>query len=290
MLLSEILAWLHPIEEEARVAYAAAANCIPTNPSLTALLKRLSEDELGHQKLLSHAQQLLAEAGADRPASIRADEAAREQIVTPLRELQMQARANTLTEANTIHAIVQAEFSEWNNIFLYVLTQFRDQAPVFQHVAAVIQQHEQRIEDFLAQLPTEQATAASLQLPPKVWDRQILLVDDEEGLRMALKMCLKRFGQVTVASNGQEALEHTRRQFFDVIVSDVDMPVMNGLDFFEALAGDNSPGRKRFIFCTASEREDLEKLQTQGRVKILKKPFDLSDVQQAVRAILDKPE
>ena len=275
MRISEMLAWLPPIEKEAAAAYRAAAKHFAGNPKLVHFLNCLAEDEDLHTLLLERASELIAKTGVDSDANVLVNPEVQARILQSLQEMRNRAQTKALTEEETLQMIVHAEFSEWNGIFLYVIAQFRESAPSFQHVASVIQQHEQRIEDYIATLPEDRRLPLAQQLPPRVWDRRILLVDDEEGLRVGLKFFLSKFGKVITASNGQEALDYAHQEFFDVIVSDVDMPVMSGLEFYRALTAGES-------------REEIQQLCAQGRVRMIAKPFLLETVEEAVLAVLDK--
>ena len=290
MLISEMLEWLQPVEQEAAVAYREAAECFAAQPALTAFLTRLADDEDAHCNLLKQAHHRLVTTHDDGIASILADDAMRQRVTAPLRDLHARAQERTLTETDALAVIVQAEFSEWNEIFLYVLARFRQQGPSFHRVAAMIEQHRHRIEAYLASLPESQRPPAATATPPRVWNRRILVADDEPGLRLALKLFLKRFGEVTTAVNGREALDQATQQYFDVIVSDVDMPMMNGLEFYRALVTGDSPGQNRFVFVTADAPVELQQLCAQGKVRMLSKPFALEALHQAVSAVLDQPE
>lgn len=63
---------------------------------------------------------------------------------------------------------------------------------------------------------------------------QVLLVDDEQGIRISLSKILMRTGyDVATASNAREALEQLEKQDFDVVVSDIIMPQMSGLELLQ---------------------------------------------------------
>lgn len=79
---------------------------------------------------------------------------------------------------------------------------------------------------------------------------KLLLVEDDDLVRAALFRRLNKLCNVTVVENGAEALEKTQAEHFDLIVSDVDMPVMNGLEFFRALKKVRPNLSKAFIFVT----------------------------------------
>ena len=65
---------------------------------------------------------------------------------------------------------------------------------------------------------------------------KILVVDDEENARLALRVILQQEGyQVDSVANGLEALEFLRRHRVNVVISDIKMPQMNGLAFLQEL-------------------------------------------------------
>jgi len=86
---------------------------------------------------------------------------------------------------------------------------------------------------------------------------EVLLVDDEPALLDLTKMFLEKEGicQVTTASSAAEAMGAISQRDFDIIVSDYEMPKMDGLEFLRALrrGGDETP----FIIFTGRGREDV---------------------------------
>lgn len=61
---------------------------------------------------------------------------------------------------------------------------------------------------------------------------RVLVVDDSVTMRMVVQAAFLDVGwQVTTASNGKEALDLAQQQHFDLVVSDLNMPVMHGLEF-----------------------------------------------------------
>ena len=63
---------------------------------------------------------------------------------------------------------------------------------------------------------------------------KILVVDDERSMRELLELVLKRAGYaVHTAENGTLALDHVRQNVYDLIISDVKMPDINGIDLLE---------------------------------------------------------
>ena len=67
---------------------------------------------------------------------------------------------------------------------------------------------------------------------------RILLIDDEESVRHQLSSLLKRKGyEVETAADGQQGLDEYRKTAFDLVISDVRMPLLDGMGFLEAIGG-----------------------------------------------------
>lgn len=80
---------------------------------------------------------------------------------------------------------------------------------------------------------------------------RVLVVDDHPGVRKALCSLLHRRGcTVEAAANGQEALECLARERFDAVVSDIDMPVMDGLTLQRHVIVEHPGLRHRFLLCS----------------------------------------
>lgn len=107
----------------------------------------------------------------------------------------------------------------------------------------------------------------------------VLLVDDSATLRMSVEMTLKGAGyQVAQAQHGQEGLKrleelHSQGQSVDMIISDINMPVMDGITFITEVK--KTPFRYIPILVLTTEREDSKKLEGKkaGAAGWLVKPF-----------------
>ncbi len=116
----------------------------------------------------------------------------------------------------------------------------------------------------------------------------ILVVDDYPPITDVLSRILENVGTVAIAENGLEALERFRAGSFDVVLCDVDMPVMNGLEFFRrAVSGD--PGlRERFVFFTGSPTSESRAFFREQAVQFITKPALPQEVETIVSMILRK--
>ncbi len=107
--------------------------------------------------------------------------------------------------------------------------------------------------------------------------RQILVVDDEERIREIVQACLEDLGgwSVATAGSGQQGLQVARSQPFDVILLDLSMPDMDGLEFAGQLRQDQDPTVMPIILLTAKAGlREVERWPELGIIGRIAKPFD----------------
>jgi len=117
---------------------------------------------------------------------------------------------------------------------------------------------------------------------------RILLAEDNEVNQKVGKLMLSKIGhQVDIAENGRDALDAVRRSFYDVILMDVHMPVMDGLESTRRIRADLPPERQPHIIAmTASVTpEDRTACADAGMDGYLPKPVRAADLAAALAAI-----
>jgi PAS domain S-box-containing protein len=146
---------------------------------------------------------------------------------------------------------------------------------------------------FTVDLPRDQRVRQRLTPPPPPAPTgpgeplTVLIVDDEEGLRRAVIGFLLRRGIRAVGvGDGADALIALREQPFDVIVSDVRMPGMNGRGLLERLRREHPAMMGRLIFSTGdSFAPDTVALLREAGVPSLVKPFDFASLETLLREV-----
>jgi signal transduction histidine kinase/CheY-like chemotaxis protein len=120
--------------------------------------------------------------------------------------------------------------------------------------------------------------------------RRILVVDDEESIQKLLTGVLEMDGHdVKIAGNGREALDRVRSEPFDLIITDIKMPVMGGPELYTNLRDAGNPLARRVIFITGDTVAPDTRRFLQGVDNaVLAKPFRLRDVRESVRAALSR--
>jgi DNA-binding NtrC family response regulator len=112
---------------------------------------------------------------------------------------------------------------------------------------------------------------------------RILVVDDDPGQRSLLQTFLSDLGlEIVLAASGAEALKTLAAQKFDMMISDVRMPGMTGLELFERLRETNSTLPVLLVTAFPQVRDAVAATR-HGAVNYLEKPIDLDELSATVR-------
>jgi len=117
----------------------------------------------------------------------------------------------------------------------------------------------------------------------------LLLVEDEQALAAAVIEFLSDAGfKVTHAGNGNEALEFTNLKEFDLVVCDLKMPKMSGIDFYHAFKNKHDASLETlFVFVTGNLADTkTEKFLKETGCHWLAKPFRLADLLRTIQEVL----
>ncbi len=117
---------------------------------------------------------------------------------------------------------------------------------------------------------------------------RVVIADDETIIRLDLKSLLEELGHEVVgeAADGQKALELARSLKPDVIIMDIKMPVMDGLDAAKIIAEEKIAP---VVLLTAYSQKDLiERAKEAGVFGYLVKPFQESDIMPAIEIALSR--
>ncbi len=123
---------------------------------------------------------------------------------------------------------------------------------------------------------------------PSQGKAKILVVDDDGSIRRVIRMDLEKAGYIVyTAYNGIEGLEMVKEVEPDLIISDIEMPKMDGVEFYEKLRAEDTS--IPFIFLTGSSDEERKisvlKLGVDG---YLTKPFSKKELIVRVESLLEK--
>jgi two-component system, chemotaxis family, chemotaxis protein CheY len=122
-------------------------------------------------------------------------------------------------------------------------------------------------------------------------DMKFLVVDDFSTMRRIVRGLLKEMGcnNVDEAEDGAVALHMLKSQRFDFVVSDINMPNMNGFDLLKAIKSDDSLKHLPVLMVTAEARkEDIVLAAQTGASGYIVKPFTKATLEDKVQKILQK--
>ena len=128
------------------------------------------------------------------------------------------------------------------------------------------------------------SAGSSLDLSP---DQTILVVDDEPTVRGLLCDCLSREGiACEVAATGREAAEKLKSRAYAVVITDIRMPELNGLELVELLES-SYPDVVPIMITAVADLDTAVQTMKHGACDYITKPFDLDQVLRSVKRALN---
>ncbi|MCI8361006.1 MAG: response regulator [Clostridiales bacterium] len=116
--------------------------------------------------------------------------------------------------------------------------------------------------------------------------KRILVVDDDSMNLVRTRMILEKTYDVLLTESGAQALELLKREQIDLVLLDIEMPEMNGIETFEQMRACSI--EVPVVFLTASgEREDVLDAIKLGAKNYLKKPFNPQELLKRVAKELE---
>jgi len=279
--MREAIEWLINMESESGQVYNEAAKLFEDDITFCKLLKGLAKDENQHQRLLMKAQEHL-ENSPDislEPAYLSLDDKTRRKIKKPLMDFIRDIGKGGLSRDETLDYIIKIEYSEWNDLFAYILGSMKDTTD-FIDVATNIQHHRRRIERFLESDNKHTAHLEKIKPLPTLWNEKILIIENNDVVANMLFSILSEEGSIDRVVDGEEALEKIDHTFYAAIISDVAMAKLNGIELYKKALKKFPNIRNRFIFFTGDE-EHISFFKKSG-VKYLIKPTPIDEIRGAV--------
>lgn len=118
--------------------------------------------------------------------------------------------------------------------------------------------------------------------------KRILVVDDEENARIALSKILTHEGyDVASASNGYEALNYLRGKDVELIITDINMPEMNGMAFLRELSRSH-PASNVIMITAYGEVESYIEAMNLGAFEYINKPVKFDELNKIINKVLKR--
>lgn len=120
---------------------------------------------------------------------------------------------------------------------------------------------------------------------------KVLVVDDQNSVRQMTRMTLEEIGfkHIHEAEHGKQAMEIASLQPLDLIISDFNMPEMDGLELLRAVRGNPVVRKVPFILLTGrGDKELVVKAAQAGVNNYLIKPFNAATLRQKIEQVMGK--
>ena len=117
--------------------------------------------------------------------------------------------------------------------------------------------------------------------------KRILIVDDEENTRIGLTKLLVHEGfEVETAANGLEALDHLQKSRVNLVISDINMPEMNGIAFLRELSR-RFPSTNVIMITAYGGVESYLEAMNLGAFEYIHKPVRLDELRSVMKKIFN---
>jgi CheY-like chemotaxis protein len=287
--MEEMIKWLIELEKAAQdLYYNSGQTYFVKNEKLSKFLLLMSEDESYHFNVMNSAGVFISENKFETKPGIILDEALKNKILHPFNICFKKLEEKTLIEEDMYNCLLTGELSEWNDIFIYVVNLLANQKKEFQFASSNMQKHLLKLEYFFNSDENLKKYYKELIKIPKIWTNKILIIDDEKAIRdLLISTFKKNYYYVDEAVNGEEGFNKIQHNYYDVIISDVDMPVMDGLEMLNKITKNNLLfDKETLIFISGSLKNSV--YFEMNKLKFIQKPFLLETIKEEVTKIINR--
>lgn len=284
--IGDVVSWLESIEQFVGRLYTSAAKVFTNDKHFSKFLTRLAEDEQSHAEFMSMVSANLREKEKRFMLDIMLDRKTRDRVETPLKKFEDHLAGKSISKRRVVEYMARAESSELNPVFLYIVGKFGEMNREAERMTAEIQSHLSRIQEYINVLPQDLKPSVDVGTLPAVWEEKFLVVDDHEPLRELVFSLLSRRGTVEAVTGGGDGLEMVREHFYNGIVSDIEMPGMDGFEFYQRAVECDPKLKKHFLFYSADITPEREAYMKKNKLRFLRKPFALGEFMDTIDQLL----
>jgi CheY-like chemotaxis protein/rubrerythrin len=286
-IVNEIISWMIEVETKAASLYADAAVTFAGDDKFSCFLSELANEEQDHIKLLEESMVSLSYESIGKVA-FHFDEDFRHKILAPIVSAQQSLNKGELSQRGMVDVIAEIEFSEWNEVFIYAIDATKVLDEDFQKAASEIDQHRIHILEYISTLPDGGSLLQKVRRLKSVSNKRVLIVEDNVAVARMLEVLIMDDAEVILARDGEEGISHVQEGHFDLIVADVIMPKMGGIEMYKKALSIDPTLKGHFIFFTGTEDpEELNFLQS-SNVTVLPKPSPVKLICQVIDQVLAK--
>ena len=118
---------------------------------------------------------------------------------------------------------------------------------------------------------------------------QILVVDDDPVIRTLVSEYLGAYGfEIQTAESGEQCLKSLSDGLPDIVILDLQMPIMNGIEVLERIRANNLTGAVPVILLSANAQNETASMVEKYKIKAdhyLEKPFEIKSILEAIHSV-----
>jgi CheY-like chemotaxis protein len=276
------------IEVETKVAtmYSDAATAFSDDESFSNFLSQLAKEEEDHIKLLQESMASLSNENMDK-ACFYFDVDFRHKIEAPILRAQLLQERGELTKWEMIDVIADVEFSEWNEIFIYTMDTTKILNEDFQKAVSDVEKHRLQVQDYISNFPGGESLLQKVKRLRSGWNKRILIVENNLAIARMLEALTMLDAEVIIAKDGEEGISLVRKNHFDLIITDAEIPRINGIEMYKKAVTIDPKLRNRFIFFTGTENSEYLSFIETSNIKMLRKPSPVKLICNAINDVLE---
>jgi len=283
--MNEVVSWLIGVEETAADLYEKTAKVFHEDKDFSDFLSHLSEEEKEHVKVLENARDAVSEENI-KHASFYFDDEFRAKIETPFVRAENLHQNAALTKSAMIDIIVDAEFSEWNEVLIYIIDTLNVSKEEATKIISDVEQHRINVQNYISSLPDGDSFIQRARKLTKTISKRILIVEENPAVARMLEALVAGETEVFIAYDGQEGIDYISQKHFDLVVSEVDLREMTGIEMYrKALEIDPSLSGKFFFFTSTENSEYLDFLRS-SNISFLPKPSPVRLLNEMIHDLL----
>lgn len=283
-MMNQQINWQAEREEEIASLYSSAAGRFADHPEFSRFLLTMAGQERDHGSFL---RQLLQPEFAVTPGTpLRYDPIIKQKTEEMIAASWQTLATEGLTEGAMLELVVRLEFSEWNNFFLLTMNWSGQSDNEFRRMLSEIELHRKTLENYLLQVAAADDLYQIIYSLAPLWKKRILIVDDDPIIARLLAIIMTPYGDLEVTTRPADALDHLRRRHFDVMISDVCMPEMDGIELYQEAIKLDPEIAKHFLFFTATNHKEHLRFIAEHHIPILRKPVSLKVLQETMTSLL----
>jgi CheY-like chemotaxis protein len=284
--MDSIITWLIGVETSAANLYEEAAIVFRGDEDFSRFLSQMAVEEREHVKLLQKASAAISDSEMKRASFYFGDDF-RDKIEAPFSRALRLSKDGTLTKNAMVNVVADAEFSEWNELLLYTLDLLNVLDEEVQQAMLDFKKHRMRAQEYIASLPGGDSVILRVQRLTRPGGKRVLIVEDNLSVARMLEALAMDQVEVIIARDGQEGISCIQQRHFDLIISEIDLPKMNGVEMYKQALEKNPNIGSRFIFFTGTENlEHLDFVRSTNTL-MLPKPSPVKLICEKMNDVLD---